>query len=56
MDRHSLLSQAEEELAAAARPPAVEAKRELVEVVVEMCVGDRTVVRPEQPPLEGVVA
>ena len=44
--------QAKKQLPAAARAPAVETKRELVEVVVQMFVSDGAMVRAEEPSLE----
>lgn len=46
---HGLLEQAIEQLAPAARAAPVEAKHKLVEVVVEMFVADRSLVRAQQP-------
>jgi hypothetical protein len=51
-DRDGLLHETEEELAAAFGPSAVESEGELVQVVVEMLVADRPLVRPYQPPLD----
>ena len=52
LDRHGLLDEAEEKLAAAFGSSPVESERELVQVVVEMLVADRPLVRPYEPPLE----
>src|SRR6266496_6588870 len=52
LDRDRLLGQAEEQLAAAARPPTVEPERELVEVVLQMFVSHRAVMCAEQPSLQ----
>jgi hypothetical protein len=47
-----LLDEAKVQLPPTAGPTAVEAKRELVEVVIEMFVGRSAMVGAEQPPLE----
>ena len=50
--RDGLLDEAEEELPAVARPAAVESKRELVQVLVQMGLGDGPLMRTQQPALE----
>jgi hypothetical protein len=50
--RPRALKQSIEEQSAMARAAPVEAKRELVEVVVELVVADRALVRAEQPALD----
>jgi hypothetical protein len=49
---HRLLKQTVEKQTACARCPAVEPEGKLVQVVIEMPVGDRAVVRSEPPPLQ----
>ena len=44
LDRHGLLHEPEEKLAAARSSPPVESERELIEVVVEMLVADGALV------------
>ena len=52
LDRNGLLDEVEEQLPAVARTSAIESKRELVQVIVEMCLCDRTLMRAEQPAFE----
>ena len=49
---HSLLRETEEEFAAAFRSPPIEAERELIQIVVEVLLTDRTLVGPHEPPFE----
>ena len=49
---HSLLRQTKEELASTLGSPAIEAERELVQIVVEVLVADRSLVGSNQPPFE----
>ena len=52
IDGHSLLRKAKEELAATLGSPAIEAERELVQIVVEVLVADRSLVGSNQPRFE----
>ncbi len=49
---HGLLHETEEELATAFRPPAIEAKREFVQIIVEMTALNATLKRSEEPSLQ----
>ena len=51
VDGHCLLRQAVEEHATAARPPAIEAEGELIQVVVEVLMADGSLVGSHQPSL-----
>ena len=51
-DRHGLLYEPIKEFASALRTPAVEAERELVQVVVEVFVADCSLVSSQQPSLQ----
>jgi hypothetical protein len=52
IDSHSLLREAKEELTSTLRSPSVEAKRELVQIVVEILVADGSLMGSEQPTFE----
>ena len=52
LDTHRLLDEQVKELPAMPRPSAVEAERELIEVIVEMRGSHGALVRSQQPPCE----
>jgi len=52
LDGYSLLHEAKKELAPAFGSPPVESERELIQVVIEMLVADRSLVGSHQPPFE----
>ena len=52
LDGNGLLDKAEKQLASVLGGPTVEAKRELVQVVVQMCVTHGALMGAQQPPLE----
>ena len=51
-DGHSLLYEAEEELAAALGSPPVETECEFIQIVIEMLVADRALMCSHHPPLQ----
>ena len=51
-DLDGLLNEAIEEEASSTRRPSVEAEGEFIEVIVQVFLADRTVVRSQPPPLE----
>ena len=52
IDSHSLLREAKEELAPTLGPPPIEAERELIQIIVEVLMADRSLVGSNQPPFE----
>ena len=52
LDCYGLLHEAKKELAPAFGSPPVESERELIQVVIEMLVADRSLVGSRQPPFE----
>ena len=50
IDSHSLLREAKEELAPTLGSPAIEAERELIKIIVEVLMADRSLVGSNQPP------
>ena len=51
-DGYGLLHEAKKELAPAFRSPPVESERELIQVIIEMLVADRSLVGSHKPPFE----
>ena len=49
---HCLLGEPVEEFASGSRLPSIEAKGELIEIGLKMCVGDRSLVSPQEPPFQ----
>jgi len=52
IDSHSLLGKAEKQLAPTLGSASVKAERELIQVVFEVLVADRSLMGPDQPSLE----
>src|ERR1039458_8051097 len=52
IDGQSLLRQAKEEFASALLSPAIESERELIQIVVQVLMTDRSLVGSHQPPFE----
>jgi hypothetical protein len=52
IDGHSLLCQAKEELAATLGSSAIEPERELIQIVIQVLMTDRSLVGSHQPPFE----
>ena len=52
IDGHSLLRQTKKELASALGSPPIEPERELIQIVVQVLMADRSLVGSHQPPLE----
>jgi len=52
IDGHSLLREAKEELAPTLGSSAIEAERELIQIIVKVLMADRSLVSSNQPPFE----
>ena len=52
IDGHGLLREAKEELAPTLGLPAIDPERELIQIVVEVLMADRSLVGSNQPPFE----